>query len=70
MEQSEKGEINPEQYITDLNGTLASFLDSKPEFQKKARTFSNTNNHKPASGAHTLNTSTALQHHLSVSSVH
>ena len=34
-----RGETTPEQFITDLNGTLASFLESKPEFQKETKRF-------------------------------
>ena len=34
-----KGTTTPEQYITDLNAMLASYLESKPEFQEKNKTF-------------------------------
>ena len=33
------GEITSEQYITDLNGMLASYLESKPEFQEERKEF-------------------------------
>ena len=34
-----KGQLTPEQYVTDLNGMLASFLESKAEFQKETKEF-------------------------------
>ena len=34
-----KGRTTPEQFISDLNGSLASFLESKPEFQKESKQF-------------------------------
>ena len=34
-----KGLITPEQFVTDLNGTLASFLESKDEFVKVHKEF-------------------------------
>ena len=36
-------ELTPEQYVTDLNGMLASFLVSKPEFQKESKMYFNHN---------------------------
>ena len=41
-----KGKTTPEQYVTDLNGMLASFIISKPEFQKETREYFS---HKPPS---------------------
>ena len=38
-ESFKKGLITPEQYITDVNVSLASFLESKPEFQKETKEF-------------------------------
>ena len=42
-----QGKTTPEQFATDFNAMLASFLNSKPEFQKEVRTYFK---HKPPSG--------------------
>ena len=41
-----KGKMTPEQFVSDLNGSLASFLESKTEFQKESKQFFE---HKPRS---------------------
>ena len=40
-----KGKTTPEQFVSDINGSLASFLESKPEFQKESKQFFD---HKPS----------------------
>ena len=42
-----QGKTTPEQFATDFNAMLASFLISKPEFQKEVHTYFK---HKPPSG--------------------
>ena len=51
-----KGLTTPEQFVTDLNGTLASFLESKPEFIKDHKDFfkHNTNTKDPLEEARKL----------------
>ena len=55
-----KGKITPEQLDTNFNASLASYLESKPEFRKKVNSYFK---HKPIVGKTPLEEAKELKKH-------